>query len=151
MVALTEQIVRGKTWLDKMDDVKNLNLWGQDLDDVSVVARLPNVEVLSLSVSSNMCALWIRSWFVYQAALTLNMCWQVNRISTLRDFRNCPKLTELYLRKNLIADISELSYLTGLRSLHTVSDVWRVLARLPATCAAHFQISRCRLSLSWTQ
>ena len=53
MVALTEQIVRGKTRLDKMDDVKNLNLWGQDLDDVSVVAKLPNVEVLSLSVSSN--------------------------------------------------------------------------------------------------
>lgn len=51
--------------LEKIDEVKNLNLWGQDLDDVSVVAKMPNVEVLSLSV---------------------------NRISTLRDFRHCTKL-----------------------------------------------------------
>lgn len=50
-VVLTEQIVRGKTRIDRLDEVRNLNLWGQDIDDVSVLARLPGVEVLSLSVN----------------------------------------------------------------------------------------------------
>lgn len=40
MVVLTEQIIKGKTRLDKLEEVKNLNLWGQDLDDVSILARV---------------------------------------------------------------------------------------------------------------
>ena len=70
--------------------VKNLNLWGNELDDCSLLARLTNVEILSLSV---------------------------NQINTLRDFRGCLKLQELYLRKNEIQDISELQYLAPLKSL----------------------------------
>jgi cilla- and flagella-associated protein len=65
MVALTEQIVRGKTRVEHLTDVRSLNLWGQDIDDVSVLQKLPDVEVLSLSV---------------------------NRISSLRDFRHCRRL-----------------------------------------------------------
>ncbi len=65
MVVLTEQIVRGKTRIDRLDEVKNLNLWGQDIDDVQVLARMTGVEVLSLSV---------------------------NRISSLKDFRHCQQL-----------------------------------------------------------
>jgi Leucine-rich repeat (LRR) protein len=42
---------------------------------------LPNLEVLSLSVNS---------------------------ISTLKEIVKCPKLSELYLRKNNIADINEI-------------------------------------------
>lgn len=65
MVVLTEQIIKGKTRLERLDDVRSLNLWGQDLDNVEVLQRMTNVEVLSLSV---------------------------NRISSLRDFRNCSRL-----------------------------------------------------------
>lgn len=90
MVLLTEQIIKGKTRLDKLEDVKNLNLWGQDLDNVSVLAHLPNVEVLALSV---------------------------NRISSLKDFRHCARLQELYLRKNEVADIHEVQFLAGLKDL----------------------------------
>ena len=54
-------------------EIRNLNLWGNGISDVSVVQRMPNVEVLSLSV---------------------------NKISTLKDFSYCPALQELYLRKN---------------------------------------------------
>ncbi|KAL6758204.1 hypothetical protein V8C86DRAFT_2600705 [Haematococcus lacustris] len=103
MVALTEQIIRGKTRIDKLDDVKNLNLWGQDLDDVSVLAKMPNVEVLSLSV---------------------------NRISTLKGFRHCLKLQELYLRKNVVQDVTDLQYLSQLTSL-------RVLWLCDNPCADH--------------
>ncbi len=109
MPPLTEQMIRGKTRLDRMDEVsceehqqrrrmqtivcaqvKNLNLWGQELNVVEVVSRLTNVEVLSLSV---------------------------NQITTLRDFRHCLRLQELYLRKNEIADVSELQYLMPLKEL----------------------------------
>jgi hypothetical protein len=40
MVVLTEQIIKGKTRLDKLEEVKNLNLWGQELDDCSVLAKV---------------------------------------------------------------------------------------------------------------
>uniref|UniRef100_A0A7S3VHB5 U2A'/phosphoprotein 32 family A C-terminal domain-containing protein n=1 Tax=Dunaliella tertiolecta TaxID=3047 RepID=A0A7S3VHB5_DUNTE len=103
MVLLTEQIIRGKTRLDRLDEVKNLNLWGQDLSDVSILSMMPNVEVLSLSV---------------------------NHIPSLRDFRHCTKLQELYLRKNYIADISDIRYLAGLHDL-------RVLWLCDNPCADH--------------
>lgn len=103
MVLLTEQIIRGKTRLDKLEEVKNLNLWGQDLDDVTILSKLPNVEVLSLSV---------------------------NRISSLRDFRHCTKLQELYLRKNYVTDMSEIQYLGQLRDL-------KVLWLCDNPCADH--------------
>jgi Leucine-rich repeat (LRR) protein len=90
MVALTEQMIRGKTRVDRLDEVRNLNLWGQDLDDVSLLAKLATVEILSLSV---------------------------NKIASLRDFRHCTRLQELYLRKNEVSDVSELTYLTSLRDL----------------------------------
>jgi Leucine-rich repeat (LRR) protein len=103
MVGLTEQMIRGKTRLEKMEDVRNLNLWGQDLDDVSLLSRLTNVEILSLSV---------------------------NAIGTLRDFRHCTRLQELYLRKNEVADVAELQYLMGLREL-------KVLWLSDNPCAEH--------------
>ena len=41
----------------------------------------------------------------------------VNNITSLRDFRGCMKLTELYLRKNEIVDVAELQYLMPLKGL----------------------------------
>lgn len=93
MVQLTEMTVRGKARADKLEDVKSLNLWGQDLTDISILGRLPNVEVLSLSV---------------------------NRISSLKDFSNCSKLQELYLRKNEVADLAEVYHLAGLQDLRVL-------------------------------
>ena len=36
----------------------------------------------------------------------------LNKIYSLKDFSSCKKLTELYLRKNLITDLLEVKYLT---------------------------------------
>ena len=83
--------------------VKNLNLWGNELDDCSLLARLTNVEILSLSV---------------------------NQINSLRDFRGCLKLQELYLRKNDIQDIAELQFLAPLKHL-------KVLWLSDNPCAEH--------------
>jgi hypothetical protein len=67
-----------------------LNLWGNEIEDVRILREIPNVEVLSLSV---------------------------NKINTLRDFSYCKKLSELYLRKNLVADLEEIRSLQSLPNL----------------------------------
>ena len=81
-------LMRCKT--DKLTQIKKLNLWGNDLEDVSALRDLPNMEICSLSL---------------------------NKISSLRDFQSSKKLKELYLRKNQIADLQELKYLGGLPNL----------------------------------
>jgi Leucine-rich repeat (LRR) protein len=73
--ALTKEILISKCKTDKLQNIKNVNLWGNDYDDLSVMQELPNVEIVSLSL---------------------------NKICSLRDFQNCMKLQELYLRKNQI-------------------------------------------------
>lgn len=79
-----------RTKCNRMDLIKNLNLWGNDLQDISVIQSMPNLEVLSLSV---------------------------NQVNTLMDLQHCPKLSELYLRKNEIMDLSEILYLRHLRRM----------------------------------
>lgn len=69
---------------DKLFNIKNLNLWGNDLEEISLIRDMPNIEICSLSL---------------------------NKIYGLKDFAACKKLTELYLRKNLIADLFEVKYL----------------------------------------
>jgi len=91
--ALTPDLVIARSKTDNLYLVKNLNLWGNDLEDIRLLRQMPNVEVLSLSV---------------------------NKISSLKEFANCPKLQELYLRKNNINDLSEIRYLTNLPSLRVL-------------------------------
>ena len=87
---LTAELVLQRTKAGSLDSVKNLNLWGNDIDDVRILREMPNLEVLSLSV---------------------------NKIATLQPFQYCRKLTELYLRKNLITDLSEIQYIQSLPGL----------------------------------
>jgi cilla- and flagella-associated protein len=87
---LTKELIVMKCKSDKLHSIKNVNLWGNDIDDVSVLAELPAVEIVSLSL---------------------------NKISSLRDFARCPKLSEIYLRKNCIEDLREVNYLAKLPNL----------------------------------
>jgi cilla- and flagella-associated protein len=101
--SLTAELIMQRSKTDNFDKIKNLNLWGNDLEDVSILRELPNVEVLSLSV---------------------------NKITSLKEFSHCKKLTELYLRKNAINDLTEIQYLSGLEYL-------RVLWLWDNPCAEH--------------
>lgn len=101
-VELTERIILQKSRVDFLSAVKNLNHWGQDIGDISILRSLPNVEVLALSV---------------------------NKVRTLADVAHCRSLKELYLRKNLIADLREVRYLASLPAL-------RVLWLLDNPCAS---------------
>jgi len=96
-----------KTKCDRMDLIKNLNLWGNDLDDISVVQSMPNLEVLSLSV---------------------------NCVSSLTDLKYCPKLSELYLRKNEIWDLAEV---LNLRHHQQMRVLW--LSENPCTALPHYR------------
>jgi len=87
MTTLSENLVLQKTKLDSLSAVKNLSLWGSDLTDVSLIRRMPQVEVLSLSV---------------------------NRITSLQYFSECKSLKELYLRKNEVSDLAQVRYLGAL-------------------------------------
>ncbi|XP_077581279.1 cilia and flagella associated protein 410 isoform X1 [Stigmatopora nigra] len=73
-----------------LESVRKLNCWGCKLSDVSILAEMPNIEVLTLSVNS---------------------------ISSLAPLAGCLSVCELYLRRNMIASLSELWYLRPMRRL----------------------------------
>ena len=81
---LTADVIQTRCKTDKLANIKNLNLWGNDLEDISIIKEMPNIEICSLSL---------------------------NKISSLRDFGCLKKLAELYLRKNAISDLLEVKHL----------------------------------------
>lgn len=87
---LNAETVLLRTKAGTLENVKHLNLWGNDINDVSILRQMPNLEVISLSV---------------------------NKLTSLQDFAHCAKLSELYLRKNCISELSEVKFLSKLRDL----------------------------------
>ncbi len=87
---LTEEVVLQRTKAKSLDEVRSLNMWGQDISDIDVLLHMPNVEVLSLSVNS---------------------------ISSLSGIRKCHRLRELYLRKNDVRNLADIQYLASIESL----------------------------------
>lgn len=90
---LTEHMVFMKTRANSLADVTSLNMWGFDLNDVSIVEKMINLEQCSLSK---------------------------NHISSLKCFSNCRNLQKLFLRENDIHSFEELGYLAHLNNLHTL-------------------------------
>jgi hypothetical protein len=62
---LSKELLLSKCKTDKLTHIKNVNLWGNDLDDLSILTELPNVEIISLSL---------------------------NKIGSLKEFSTCSKL-----------------------------------------------------------
>ncbi|KAJ8977960.1 hypothetical protein NQ317_008152 [Molorchus minor] len=87
---LTEEMVIARTKISDLSKIKRLNCWGGELVDVSLLRKMPSVEVLSLSI---------------------------NKINSLTDFQWCKRLEELYIRQNEIRDLSEVVYLQNLPNL----------------------------------
>lgn len=90
MVTLTEDMVLLRTKCKGLEFVRKLNIWGAGINDISVVRRMPLLEVVSCSV---------------------------NNISTLADFGHCPRLQELFIRKNNIEELVEICHLKNLPDL----------------------------------
>jgi len=89
-IKLKESLVFNKTKCETLSAVVHLNLWGSNLEDISLVSEMDNVEIVSLSV---------------------------NQISSLKEFSHCSKLQELYLRKNNVHTLEEIVYLKDLKHL----------------------------------
>jgi len=87
---LTKDLILQKSKSKRLDEVQNINLWGKEIDDVTILKETPNVEIVSLSL---------------------------NKITSLKSFQFCKKLVELYLRKNQISNLQELNYLKKCNNL----------------------------------
>ncbi|XP_052743020.1 cilia- and flagella-associated protein 410 isoform X5 [Bicyclus anynana] len=94
MARLTEEMVIARSKQSDLSSIKKLNCWGAELGDVSLLRRMPNVEVLAFSI---------------------------NKIRTLVDFAGCRRLRELYVRKNEIRDLAEIRHL---RRLPDLTSLW---------------------------
>ncbi|KAH8611498.1 putative Leucine rich repeat [Trypanosoma vivax] len=101
---LKESLVLRKTNADSLAAVRNLNLWGEGLTDVSLVSRMPNIEVLALAA---------------------------NKLNTLSPFSVCLQLRELYMRKNCVASLSEIRHICHLPELRTLWLMDNPCARHP--------------------
>jgi Leucine-rich repeat (LRR) protein len=84
MVVLTKEYILNKCKTDSLTKIKKLDIWSSELEEVSLIKEMPNIEICSLSL---------------------------NKITTLIDFKTSNNLVELYLRKNKIADLNEILYL----------------------------------------
>ena len=71
-------------------EIKKLNLWGEDIQDISIISKMPNLEILSLSS---------------------------NKISSLSPISTCLNMREIYLRNNNIYSLEELHHLKPLFNL----------------------------------
>ena len=81
---LKEEEILAKFKANSLNEIKNLNLWGSDLENIDLISKMKNIEIVSLSL---------------------------NKISSLKPFENLHNLRELFLRKNNIKDINEIKYL----------------------------------------
>ena len=90
---LTRELIVQKIRSDRLGSIKKLNLWGTNLDDVSLIQEMPSLEIISLSV---------------------------NKIRSLKPFSGLPNLRELYLRNNMISDLNEIKNLMNCENLQVL-------------------------------
>ena len=76
-----------------ISDLKKLNIYGQNIEDISILSSIPKLEYLSLSS---------------------------NNISSLSPLSNCIYLREIYLRNNKIKSFEELKHLRPLFNLRVL-------------------------------
>ena len=91
---LTLELITKRLKNSKLNEIKALNLWGKDLEDISILSQLPNLEIVSL---------------------------RKNKISNIEVFKNHKNLRELYLKENLINDIKQIEQLKDLKQFEILS------------------------------
>ena len=92
---LTKEIILSKyPNYSSIKDIKKLDIWGEDIENISIISKMTNLEILSLSS---------------------------NKISTLSPLSYCLNLREIYLRNNKISSFEELY---NLKKLHKLKVLW---------------------------
>ena len=91
---LTKELILSKIpTISDLSEVTKLNIYGEDLEDISILSSMPKLEYLSLSC---------------------------NNISSLSSLSNCIYLREIYLRNNNISSFEELNHLRHLFNLRVL-------------------------------
>ena len=91
---LIKELITSRLGSDKLDSIKTLNLWGNNIDDISLLSEMPSLEILSLST---------------------------NHIQDLRPLKNLKNLKELYLQDNNISDINQIEFLKNCKQLEILN------------------------------
>lgn len=92
---LTKELILSKnSKISNLSEITKLNIYGEDIEDISILLSMPKLEYLSLSS---------------------------NKISSLSALSNCINLREIYLRNNNISSFEELNHL---RLLFNLKILW---------------------------
>ena len=87
---LTKDFLRSRLGNDDFENIKSLNLWGNNIDDISLLKEMPSLEIISLNV---------------------------NHIKDLRVFSHLKNVKELYLKDNKISNFNQIEYLKNCPNL----------------------------------
>lgn len=90
---LTRELISQKAKTDIIEKITKINLWGNNIDDISIIEEMKQLQIISLSV---------------------------NKISSLKAFKNHQNITELSLRSNNIFDFNEVRYLSSCPNLRVL-------------------------------
>lgn len=92
---LTKEIILSKyPKYSNIINIKKLDIWGEDIENISIISNMPNLEYISLSS---------------------------NKISCLSPLSKCFNLRELFLRNNNIQSFKELYHL---KNLNHLKELW---------------------------
>ena len=101
---LNKDLIRSRLGNDNLESIKNLNLWGNNIDDITLLSEMPLLEVISLSM---------------------------NHIKDLSIFRNLKNLKELYLKDNKISDFNQIENLKNCQKLEILCLIDNPIAKQP--------------------
>ena len=90
---LTKDFLRSRLGTDEFENIKNVNLWGNNIDDISLLSEMPLLEIISLSV---------------------------NHIKDLSVFLKLKNVKELYLKDNKISDFNQIENLKNCSKLQVL-------------------------------
>ena len=91
---LTKDLILSRLSTDNLDTIKTLNLWGNNLEDISLISEMPSLEIISLSN---------------------------NNIKDIKPLKNLNNLKEIYLQNNIISDFNQIEYLKNFKKLEILN------------------------------
>jgi len=91
---LTKDLILSRLSSENLDNIKNLNLWGNNIDDISIISEMPSLEIINLNQ---------------------------NQIKDLKYLKNLKNLKELYLKDNIVSDFGQIDYLKNCKKLEILN------------------------------
>ena len=98
---LTKDFIRSRLGNDDFENIKNLNLCGNNIDDISLLSEMPKLEIISLSTNH------IKDLSVFRKLKNIKELYlidnQISDFNQIENLKNCTKLEILCLQENPIS------------------------------------------------